>query len=347
MSEPPLLEIRSVTKRYAGRPAAALDQFSLVIPGSPATITTIAGESGSGKTTLADAVLGFVSPTSGSILFRGRDIAHLRRRERFEYRRSVQAIFQDPYAAYNPFYPVRHALQQVIGRFGLASSRSQARELMNEALELVGLRGDEVLDKHPHQLSGGQRQRVMFARAHLVRPRLIVADEPVSMIDASLRATIIDIMLKMRDEDGTSFLYITHDLSTAYQVGNDIVILYAGRVAESGEVTTVLEQPKHPYVQLLIDSVPIPDPRRRWEGRISLPADGGPEQAAGCLYAARCPHRMDRCSEEAPAQYETGAGHRAACYLYEPADAQRPAGTPAGTPAETPTTIAHGGNLPQ
>lgn len=332
----PLLEIRAVTKRYAGSPAPALDDFSLVIPESPATITTIAGESGSGKTTLANTVLGFASPTSGTILFRGRDISRLKRRERLEYRRHVQAIFQDPYAAYNPFYPIRHTLQQVIGRFGLASSRDEARGLMNDALKLVGLRGDDVLDKHPHQLSGGQRQRVMFARAHLVRPRLIVADEPVSMIDASLRATIIDIMLKMRDEDGISFLYITHDLSTAYQVGNDIVILYAGRVAESGDVAAVLEQPKHPYVQLLIDSVPVPDPRQRWEGRISLPAGtGSPQAAAGCLYAARCPHRMDKCGQAAPALYDTDAGHRAACYLYEPGG-----GAAAAQPT---TTIAHGG----
>jgi peptide/nickel transport system ATP-binding protein len=334
--EPPLLEVRAVTKRYAGSAAPALDDFSLVIPESPATITTIAGESGSGKTTLANAVLGFVSPTSGSILFRGRDISRLKRRERLRYRRNVQAIFQDPYAAYNPFYPIRHTLQQVIGRFGLASSRGEARELMNDALKLVGLRGEDVLDKHPHQLSGGQRQRIMFARAHLVRPRLIVADEPVSMIDASLRATIIEIMLKMRDEDGISFLYITHDLSTAYQVGNDIVILYAGRVAESGDVAAVLEHPKHPYVQLLIDSVPVPDPRQRWEGRISLPADTGSQQAAdGCLYAARCPHRMGRCGEAPPALYDTDAGHRAACYLYEPG-----AGV---APAQPTTTIAHGG----
>lgn len=338
MPEPPLLEIRDVTKRYAGGSAVALDHFSLVVPESPATITTIAGESGSGKTTLANAVLGFVSPTSGSILFRGRDISRLRRSARLDYRRNVQAIFQDPYAAYNPFYPVRHTLQQVIRRFGLASSRSEARELMNDALAMVGMRGEDVLDKHPHQLSGGQRQRIMFARAHLVRPRLIVADEPVSMIDASLRATIIDIMLRMRDEDGISFLYITHDLSTAYQVGNEIVILYAGRVAESGEVTTVLEQPKHPYVQLLIDSVPVPDPRRRWQEQISLPPDDGPYQAApGCLYAARCPHRMDRCDEAAPALYEIGAAHRAACYLYE-------GGGPApAADAPATTTIAHGG----
>lgn len=321
MSEPPLLEIRDLTKQYAGSPALALDRFSLVLPERPATITTIAGESGSGKTTLANAVLGFLSPTSGSILFRGRDVTRLKRRERLDYRRSVQAIFQDPYAAYNPFYPVRHTLRQVIKRLGLASSRNQARELMNDALALVGMRGDEVLDKHPHQLSGGQRQRIMFARAHLVRPQLIVADEPVSMVDASLRATIIDIMLKMRDEDRISFLYITHDLSTAYQIGNEIVILYSGRVAESGEVSDVIGHPQHPYAQLLIDSVPVPDPRRRWEEQISLAVDEAPHRSPEhCLYAPRCPHRMDKCDEAVPSLYQISATHRAACYLYESAD---------------------------
>jgi peptide/nickel transport system ATP-binding protein len=336
MPEAPLLEIRDMTKRYPGSAEAALDRFSLVIPGSPATITTIAGESGSGKTTLANAVLGFLAPTSGTILYRGRDIARLSRRERFDYRRNVQAIFQDPYAAYNPFFPVRHTLQQAIRQFGLASSRAEARTLMNDALALVGMRGDDVLDKHPHQLSGGQRQRIMFARAHIIRPKLIVADEPVSMIDASLRATIVDIMLRMRDEDGISFLYITHDLSTAYQIGTEIVILYGGRTAESGDVDAVLHQPKHPYVSLLIDSVPVPDPRRRWQEHISLPPDTGPQQAAaGCLYAPRCPHRMTECDSAPPPLFDIGAAHRAACYLYQPDSP--------GLAAHDPTTISHGG----
>jgi peptide/nickel transport system ATP-binding protein len=318
MPEAPLLEIRDMTKQYTGSSDAALDKFSLVLPGNPATITTIAGESGSGKTTLANAVLGFLRPTSGSILYQGRDITRLSRRERRDYRRNVQAIFQDPYAAYNPFYPVRHTLQQVIRQFGLASSRAEARTLMNDALAMVGLRGDDVLDKHPHQLSGGQRQRIMFARAHIIRPKLIVADEPVSMIDASLRATMVDIMLRMRDEDGISFLYITHDLSTAYQIGTEIVILYGGRTAESGDVAPVLQEPKHPYVSLLIESVPVPDPRRRWDQHITLPADDGPQQAPGCRYAPRCPHRMSKCDNAPPPLFDVGAAHRAGCYLYEP-----------------------------
>ena len=159
------------------------------------------------------------------------------------------------------------------------------------------------------------------------------------MVDASLRATILDSMLRMRDARlGISIVYITHDLTTAYQIGDEIVILYAGRVAEAGEVTTVLEQPKHPYVQLLIDSVPMPDPGRRWAEHISLPADDGPHAAAtGCRYAARCPHRMSQCVAAVPDLYPVTDGHRAACYLYEPGGAD-----PAAAAALPPTT-AHGG----
>lgn len=330
----PLLEISNVTKHYGG-PVAALDNFSLTMTGAPATITTIAGESGSGKTTLANLVLGFTTPTSGEIRFHGKNIARMHRREQLEYRREVQAIFQDPYAAYNPFYRIKHTFAQVIRRFRLASTPDEARARVDEALRVVGLRADEVLHKHPHQLSGGQRQRIMFARAHLVRPRLIVADEPVSMIDASLRAMILDIMLKMRDEYGVSFLYITHDLSTAYQIGDDISILYSGRVAEAGRSTMVLEKPTHPYVQLLIDSVPVPDPRQRWQDQITLPTEEDLRRvgARGCLYAARCPHRMPRCTEAAPPLFAVGPDQRSACFLHD----DRPNDVAETEPADAPT----------
>jgi peptide/nickel transport system ATP-binding protein len=324
----PLLEVRGLTKVYEGGHATALDGFDLVVSESPSAITAIAGESGSGKTTLANAILGFVEPSSGTILYRGTDVARLRGRARLRYRRDVQAIFQDPYAVYNPFYRVRHTFTQVIKRFHLASSRAEARRRTEEALNVVGLRGDEVLDKHPHQLSGGQRQRIMFARAHLLQPRLIVADEPVSMVDASLRAMILDIMVRMRDEFGVSFLYITHDLSTAYQVGDEIIVLYAGRIAERGEAARVIEHPRHPYVELLVDSVPVPDPRRRWTTTVELPTEsaGPAEQLTGCLYQPRCPHAMDRCLEAPPPLIDVGDGRQhAACYLYLPDPAPAPA----------------------
>ncbi|MGW5362622.1 ABC transporter ATP-binding protein [Actinopolymorpha pittospori] len=267
MSDSPLLEVRSATKVYdkAGERTTALDNVSLTLLDSPATITTIAGESGSGKTTLSDAILGFTTLTSGQILHRGRDVGSLDKEGFLTYRREVQAIFQDPFGVYNPFYRIRHVFDLAVKRFGLATSKAQARELTEDALRVVGMRGAEVLDKHPHQLSGGQRQRLMMARAYLLKPRLIVADEPVSMVDASLRALILDIMLRLRDEQGISFLYITHDLSTAYQIGDEICILYQGSIVERGDTREVIDNPRHEYSQLLISSIPIPDPDVKWE----------------------------------------------------------------------------------
>jgi peptide/nickel transport system ATP-binding protein len=243
-------------------------------------------------------------------------------RQLMEYRREVQAVFQDPYAVYNPFYRVKHIFDLVIKNFKLARSKAEAREMIEEALNVVGLRGEEVLEKYPHQLSGGQRQRMMVARAYMLKPRLIVADEPVSMVDASLRAMILDIMLRLRDQYNISFLYITHDLSTAYQIGDNIHLLYQGSVAERGATVQVIENPKHPYVQLLIDSIPVPDPTVKWGGEEISTLDDEQMRTSvtsGCRFYGRCRYRMNHCLEKAPPLYPVGeAGHEAACYLYAP-----------------------------
>ncbi len=322
----PLLDIRNATKIYgggllhSGDQVVALQDFSIAIAEKPATITTIAGESGSGKTTLAHAVLGFITLTSGQILYKGHDVAIMDRQQRLEYRREVQAVFQDPYEVYNPFYRVKHVFDLVINRFNLARNKKEAREVIEAALKVVGLRGEEVLEKYPHQLSGGQRQRMMVARAYLLRPRLIVADEPVSMVDASLRAMILDIMLRLRDEDNISFLYITHDLSTAYQIGDAIYILYQGSITEKGDTAKVIERPQHPYVQQLIASIPVPDPNEKWDTHLVLPTEEELRLHAesGCRFYPRCSHHMDRCLTKQPPLYQIdGLEHQTACYLYD------------------------------
>jgi peptide/nickel transport system ATP-binding protein len=320
------MEIRNATKVYGGGflqgggHTVALQDFDLTIAERPATITTIAGESGSGKTTLANVVLGFVHLSSGQILYKGQDISTMNRQQQLDYRREVQAVFQDPYEVYNPFYRVKHIFDMAIKAFKLARNKQEARDLIEDALKMVGLRGEEVLEKYPHQLSGGQRQRMMVARAYLLKPRLIVADEPVSMVDASLRSMILDIMLRLRDEHNISFLYITHDLSTAYQIGNQIYILYQGSVAEKGNTVTVIENPKHPYVQLLIESIPVPDPNEKWDTNVKLPSEEELRSRidSGCRFYPRCKHRMDRCLASLPPLYTiNGTDHQAACFLYD------------------------------
>ena len=271
---PPLIEVRDATKTYnqGAEEHVALRGVSLTIPETPAVITAIAGESGSGKTTLANAILHFVDLTSGEIRYRGAPLSKLKRQQYLEYRRNVQAIFQDPFGVYNPFYRIGHIFDMVIKSFGLARDRRQARMLIEDALQVVGMLGEDLLEKYPHQLSGGQRQRMMFARAYMLKPRLIVADEPVSMVDASLRAMILEIMLRLREEQHMSFVYITHDLSTAYQVSDELCILYRGTVVEHGAATQIIERPQHEYSRLLISSVPVPDPTVRWD---ATPPGGG------------------------------------------------------------------------
>ncbi len=323
----PLLQIRDATKIYYSggflgekKSVVALDNFNMTIGGSPATITTIAGESGSGKTTLANLVLGFIKLTSGRIIFDGEDITDMDGDQLKTYRRNVQAVFQDPFGVYNPFYRIDHVFDLVNRHFSLSDNQSEYRDMVEAGLNVVGLYGEDVLRKYPHQLSGGQRQRIMMARAYMIKPKLIVADEPVSMVDASLRASILDAMLRLRDEHGISFLYITHDLSTAYQIGDEIYMLYQGTTAERGTAMDVIDAPQHPYVQLLIDSVPVPDPTDKWDVNISLPSEEEMRTAAaqGCRYYPRCPHRMDKCLEAQPPLFMMDKPkHEAACYLYE------------------------------
>ena len=321
-----LLEIRGVSKFYGQRSpsgkkqdVAALQDFNLSIAHSPATVSTIAGESGSGKTTLANLALGFTNPSSGQILYEGQDMATANAALKKEYMRNVQAVFQDPFGVFNPFYRVKHVFDLVINNFKLASSKQAAQDLIEESLNVVGLYGEDVLRKYPHQLSGGQRQRIMMARAYMVKPKIIVADEPVSMVDASLRASILDLMMRLRDS-GISFIYITHDLSTAYQIGDHIYILYQGTIAESGNTVGVINQPQHPYVQLLIHSVPAPDPNITWQGTVELPVEEEMRSSTklACRFYPRCPARMSECLEHSPPLYKINdIDHLASCFLHK------------------------------
>ena len=320
----PLLEARHVTKVFGGgmfhkgKVTVALSEFSLAIDAEPPSITAIVGESGSGKTTLARTLLGLASPTYGEVRYRGTDLRQLSRAQRRQFLHEVQVIFQDPFEVYNPFYKIDHVLETPIRKFHLASSRKQARELIDETLRGVGLRPEETLGRYPHQLSGGQRQRIMVARALLLRPRLIIADEPVSMVDASLRATILDTLRNLNERFGISVMYITHDLTTAYQIGDNIVVMFRGTVVEAGDVEHVVKDPLHPYSQLLVASIPQPDPRHTWQ-RDAVTAEkveAAPVALNSCRFADRCPYVMDICRTAHPPLYETEPKRAAACYKY-------------------------------
>jgi peptide/nickel transport system ATP-binding protein len=278
---------------------------------------TVAGESGSGKTTLAMLLLGFVTPTSGQILYKGRDIQSLRGEERMMFRREVQAVFQDPFAVFNPFYTVDHLLTVPIQRFRLAKSKSEARAIMYDSLSAVGLRPGDVLGRFPHQLSGGQRQRINVARALVLRPKLLVADEPVSMVDASLRANILDTLRGLQKNYGVSIIYITHDLTTAYHIANSIIVLYRGNVMEAGSVDNVIKEPQHPYTRLLIDSIPWPDINRKWgETAIKVRESDISDQGQGCRFASRCPSVMEKC-KQSPPLFRLSEYQAASCFLYD------------------------------
>jgi peptide/nickel transport system ATP-binding protein len=323
---PPLLEIVNVSKTFVtGRGLVsrgqikAVDNVSLTFSGQKPTLVTMVGESGSGKTTIARLILGLTEPTEGEIRYRGRNIYDMSPQEWAAYRKQVQVVFQDPYGTYNPFYKIERVLEVPIRKFGLASSGKRAQDLIDDALRAVELRPDDIIGRYPHQLSGGERQRVMLARLYLVRPQLIIADEPVSMIDVSLRAAFLNILLDFEQEYGMSCIFITHNLATGYYLGGQIVILCQGRIVEIGDMDAVVHDPKHPYSQVLIASVPPPDPQERWQMDLEL-ATGQLRSsellAQGCIYRDRCPRAFEMCNREMPPMYQVGENHQAACFLY-------------------------------
>lgn len=291
----------------------AVDHISFDV--RPAEIFALAGESGCGKSTTARIILGFEHPTSGEVLYSGQN-GHGGQSNQVWFTHGIQAIFQDPFGTFNPLRTVDSYFFETVSHFKLAKGRPQAVELMDRKLKSVGLSYEELAGRYPSEFSGGQLQRISIARALLTEPRLMIADEPVSMVDASLRMSIVNLFKKLRDEDGVSVLYITHDLATAYYVCDRIAVMFRGNIVEIGPVEQVLTDPKHPYTQLLRESIPEVDPGKRWEKTVSL---SGTEQdeylRKGCKFAGRCPHVMDICRVVSPGDVTVGAA-QVKCHLY-------------------------------
>jgi peptide/nickel transport system ATP-binding protein len=263
----PLLELDHVTRSYTRGALLARETFNAVtdvsfrLDADRPEIFAIIGESGSGKTTLARIMLNLVAPTSGAVRFRGENLTGIHgRSERLSFMQQVQPIFQNPFSAFNPLKKIDRYLFSTARRFTDAHTAASVDERADESLHRVGLSLDEVRGRFPHELSGGQLQRIAIARALISGPALLVADEPVSMVDASLRMSIINLFRTLRDELKVSIVYITHDLATAYYISDRIIIMQTGQVVEQGDARTVLSAPRHPYSRLLLDSVLAPEP---------------------------------------------------------------------------------------
>lgn len=274
-----VIELQSVQQRFHARGAAggyltALEDATFSLRSNPPQVVSLVGQSGSGKSTIARNILGLQKPTSGTVTYGGKDIFKLSRAEHDDYRRNVQPVFQDPYAIFNPFYRVDRVLWKVVKKFSLAKGRENGLALIEESLRAVSLDPERVLGRYPHQLSGGQRQRIMLARIHMLRPAFVIADEPVSMLDAQIRKLFLDILLDFQRDHAITTLFITHDLSTVYYLGGEVMVINKGNIVERGSVATVMHEPSHPYTRLLLDSIPQPDPDQRWTDRIEVDETG-------------------------------------------------------------------------
>jgi len=255
----PILQARAVSRSFASRrrkerEVLAVDGVDLTVPAN--TVASIVGESGSGKTTLARMLLGLLRPTAGAILYGGEDLARFDPRRRHAFWRHVQGVFQDPYSSFNQFFRVRKVLRDAFRLLEESPSRVERDDRVERVLHAVNLKAGDVLDRYPFELSGGQAQRLMIARAFLINPTVLIADEPTSMIDACSRLSILEALLALRREHGTSVLFVTHDMGMAYRVSDVIHIMYRGRIVESGPAGQVMESPVHPYTQGLLADVP-------------------------------------------------------------------------------------------
>jgi peptide/nickel transport system ATP-binding protein len=320
------LEVRDLSKFFpigatsrSGR-VHAVDGVSFRL--EPGRITALVGESGSGKSTVARLIARLYDPTSGSVMLDGIDVARAKhRRDVLRYRAQVQLIFQDPFGSLNPVKTVGHHIARPL-RIHNVVPRAQVNERVNELLAKVGLvPPEEIAAKYPYELSGGQRQRVAIARALAVEPKIVLADEPTSMLDVSIRIGILNLVRELKEEHGIAFLYVTHDLASARYVADDILVMYAGQIVEAGPVEDVLDDPQHPYTQLLLSAVPDPAKQLRME-RIEIRkglSGAAIDPPDGCRFASRCPLAIAACTQTTPQLVATHPGRAARCHVAAPA----------------------------
>lgn len=315
----PMLEVVGLTKTFRSgllkhKRVVAVDNVNFSM--DRGEFISLLGESGSGKTTLARIILRLTWPDAGRVLFEGRDVFSLEGSELKWYRSKVQAVFQDPYVSFNPFYKVDRALKVAVKKFMSAES---SMEVVHKVLSDVKLNPDEVLGRYPHQLSGGQLQRILIARALIPRPSLLVADEPISMIDMSLRVDMLNLFRELKEKYNMSILMITHEANMAFYASERVIIMYRGRFVEMGEAGELASNPLHPYTRILIEAIPRTGEsfeRTLIKTSREREASMRGEIATGCKFYSRCPYSTPLCKEREPLLEEIKRGHAVACWLY-------------------------------
>ena len=310
----PLLEVKNL-KKYFGKKNQvlhAVDDISVSI--ARGKTLGVVGESGCGKSTLGRTVLRLLEPTGGQILFEGRDITHVSEAEMRKYRQSMQIIFQDPYSSLNPRKSVAEIIATPLKVNRIYKSRADLQKRVRELMDTVGL-AERLYDAYPHELDGGRRQRICIARALAIRPKFIVCDEPVSALDVSIQAQILNLLMDLQDEMGLTYMFITHDLSVVKHISSDIMVMYMGHCVEYAPAGELFENPMHPYTKALLSAIPVPDISMRNKkiqpirGEVTSPVNPQP----GCRFAPRCDFACPGCVGEAVPLRECGQGHYAAC----------------------------------
>ncbi|HET9878444.1 MAG TPA: ABC transporter ATP-binding protein [Candidatus Limnocylindria bacterium] len=313
--------LADVLARRPAQPVRAVDGVSFEL--GPGEVLALVGESGSGKTTVGNLLMGLMAPSGGRVMLDGAEVGRLSARDLRLLRRRVQMVFQDPYESLNPRMTVREIVAEPLRVHRISASYAELRTRVADALTSAGLTPvDAYLGRYPFELSGGQRQRIVIAAALALQPSLLIADEPVSMLDVSIRAEILNLLSALAREQGIGVVMITHDLSTVAAYADRIAVMYLGRIVEYGPTRAVLAEPRHPYAQALLSVVPVPDPsfRRRpviLRGEMPDPSN----IPSGCRFHPRCPLAFDRCPTVDPPLFEVGPGHAAACLLVEEPEA--------------------------